>query len=286
MKKIRFRIITLSCWLVLFSINSRLLQPIEISPLALGFVILMAVAGLALPRLPAVHRALMLFVTIVSLLAAKVWTGNFLESPAFFLAVAEISVITITYLLSVWVGQALIEFENAVAKMTLGQRESKIEPTISGQGSIYREIRRARNHQRPLALISFGIDENAIDPSDDKIILEIQRSMMMQYKLRGLSKMLCDQLEDCAVIVQDNNRYLAVLPDTLPEEIPTVVERLRGKAYNDVGVDIRIGVATLPDDGYTFEGLVQHAIQKMENDQETLTSTKMDQYPMERRTIK
>jgi hypothetical protein len=180
----------------------------------------------------------------------------------------------------------LNEFENVVNNITLGQPEEKIKSSLMGEGSIYREVRRARNHQRPLALISIGVDEKSLKPTVEKMVQEIQRSMMRQYKLRELSKVLCNELEDCAVIVQDTDHYLAVLPDTSPEELPFVITRLRQKACDQVGIDLKIGSASLFNDSYTFDGLVERAIRDMKSDREPQPQPAVvkDTYPLERRS--
>ena len=95
--------------------------------------------------------------------------------------------------------------------------------------------------------------------------------------------MLRDELEDCAIIVQDTDHYLAVLPDTKTDEIPIVVERLRQKACGQVGVELKIGVATLPQDSYTFEGLVERAMREMVKDREPQPCLILDKIPMEQR---
>ena len=91
--------------------------------------------------------------------------------------------------------------------------------------------------------------------------------------------MLCDELEDCAVIVQDADHYLAVLPETMPEETLVVMERLRQKASVELGIKIKLGKATLPQDSYTFEGLVDQANREMKTDCEPMPYVVLDQNP-------
>ena len=285
MKRIRIRVTVLAAWLVFLYILSRLLDPIVISSITIGFVFVIVVTEFLIPRMPKDLVWVIMLVPITALLVTKFWTGNLVGDVAIFRAVIEVGAIVVTAILSLWVSRGLDEFENAVAYITLGQREKKLESPLSGQGLVYREVRRARNHQQPLALISIGVDEKSIEPATEKLVQDIQRSMMKQYKLRGLSKMLCDELEDCAVIIQDTDHYLAVLPDTKTDEIPVVVERLRQKACGQVGVELKIGVATLPQDSYTFEGLVETAIREMAQDREPQPCVVMDKIPMEHRIL-
>lgn len=285
MKRIRIRVTVLAAWLVFLYILGRLLDPIVISSITIGFVFVIVVTEFLIPRMSRDLIWMIMFVPITALLVTKFWTGNLAGDVAIFRAVIEVCAIVVTAILSLWVSRGLDEFENAVAYITLGQLEKKLESPLSGQGLVYREVRRARNHQQPLALISIGVDEKSIEPATEKLVQDIQRSMMKQYKLRGLSKMLCDELEDCAVIIQDTDHYLAVLPDTKTDEIPVVVERLRQKACGQVGVELKIGVATLPHDSYTFEGLVERATREMAKDREPQPCVVMEKIPMEHRIV-
>ena len=283
MKSIRLRVIALVTWLVFFSIISRMQAPIVISNITIGLVFVMAAAVLIIPRSPKVPFWAIVLLPIIALLVTRFWSGGLSGDQALFLASIEILAVAVTTALSLWASSALSEFESAVATITLGQVEKRLESAISGQALIYREVRRARNHQRPLAIVSIGVDEKSIDPAAERMVQEVQRSMVKQYKLRGLSKMLCDELEDCAVIVQDADHYLAVLPETMPEELAIVVERLRQKACNQVGVEIKIGAASLPHDNITFEGLLERATQEMENDGVPQPCAVMEQSQLEQR---
>jgi hypothetical protein len=283
MKSVRFRIIILVSWVVFLSIMSRLLDPIATIHLKIEMVFVAAVAALAIPRWPKYMfwAAIGALITVAVLM--KYWIGDLSGNLAMLMTVVEIFAVIITTLLARWVGNALSDFEKAVAEITMGRQDNRLVTALSGQGSIYREVRRARNHMHPLALISISVDENSIDPTTEKLVREVQRSMIKEYKLQNLSRILCAELEDSAVIVQETDRYLAVLPDTTPDELAVVVKRLRLKASGQVGVEIKVGTAILPNDSYTFEGLVERATQEMENDLEQELDVLKEQYPMERR---
>jgi GGDEF domain-containing protein len=255
------------------------LEPISISNATVSFVMVMVGMTLAMPRKPAALVWIVTIVPIIAIFLIELWTGHLSSDLGIYLTILEVFIVVISTVLASWVSGALSEFESSVAQISLGK--SQDEASRLGLGSIYREVRRARNHHRPLALISIGV-EKSYDLAVDKMVQEIQLSMVKQYKLQGLSKMLCEQLEDCAVIVRDSDRFLAVLPETMPEELPFVLERLRQKAFEQVNLDLKVGVASLPHDGYTFEGLVDKATEAMENSNVPQSYVVLDQQSVER----
>jgi hypothetical protein len=281
MKKIRFRVIILILWFFSLYMFDRLLDPFALSNLAMILMIAAAIFTILLPRLSGVPRWVVIFVPIFLLFGIKFMRGELYGDMNLFLTFLEVLAITTTTLLVRWVSLPLMEFEKVITQITLGQPERATEPILSGHETIYREVRRARNHQRPLALISVGIDEKSIVVYGEENAQEIQFFMIKQLKLRGLSRILCGELEDCAIIVKENNHFLAVLPETLPEETLVVMERLRHKASVELGVEIKLGMATLPKDSYTFEGLVDKANQEMRTGPEPVPYVVLDQHPAE-----
>ena len=140
--------------------------------------------------------------------------------------------------------------------ITISHREKVTETTTEGQGILYREVRRARNHQRPLAVMAIAVDENSIKGAVDQIVKEAQQSIIKQFTLANVSKTLCEKLEDCDIVVQTNDHFLVVLPETKPDDLPGLIDRLRKQVAEQVGVELKIGTASLPQDGFTFEGLL------------------------------
>jgi GGDEF domain-containing protein len=283
MKRIRIRVIVLASWLVFIFYINRLLEPVAISSAAIALVFLMATATLLMPRKPVMLVWVIMLLPIFALFFIKVWTGQLLADLGVMLAVIETFMIVFTTILASWVSAGLSEVEASVAQVALGGPQEKThELAQTGLGVIYREVRRARNHHRPLALISIGVEEKSIDMAVEKMVQEIQLSMVRQYKLQRLSALLCDQLEDCAIVARDADRFLAVLPETAPDELPFVMERLRQKAFSQISLELKIGAATLPEDSYTFEGLLDKATLEMEAEKEPRPFVVLDQQPVER----
>lgn len=266
MKRLRVKLILLACWLVLFFSIERLFTPIDVSNTAYFLVWVLIIIILIAPRHLKIPFWTLLPLPVASYLFIKIIQGGFSSSTASIFSLIEIFSIIVTILLAYWITLSISEFETAVTNITIGNREKIPDPAIVGRGFIYREVRRARNHQRPLALLALSIDENSIEATYDRMIQELQLAIIKQYKLSSVSKTLCNELEDCAIIVESNNHFLVALPETNPDEVPVIVDRLRRQVAEQACVNLFIGTAMMPKDGYTFEGLVDKAMEEMNTD--------------------
>jgi GGDEF domain-containing protein len=223
----------------------------------------LTIAVLIMPEIQKKNSWLVLIVPAIAFIAIKAALGFPLLGAALAVSVMETAVILLTGLLLLWVREAIYEFEHAVKYLTIGQLEKVTETAVEGKSMLYREVRRARNHQRPLSLLAIAIDEKFIKEPVEKIVQEAQHGILRQFTLASVSKSLCGKLEDCDIVVQSNNHFLVVLPETTPEDLPGLIERLREQVAEEVGVDIKIGTASLPQDSFTFEGLLDKATLEM-----------------------
>ena len=267
MKRLRIRVILLTVWLILFYLLTVYWEPLNISPIAHFFVLALVIAVLSTPEINrrntwwALAMPVAAFITIKAILKQPILGG------ALGITGIESAAILLTSLLLLWVRGSVREFERAVGRVTVGQQEKVAETAVEGKSVLYREVRRARNHQRPLSMLAIAIDEKSIQGALDKIIKEAQHSIIRQFTMASVSKSLCNKLEDCDIVVQTNNHFLVVLPETTPDALPGLIERLSKQVTDEVGVTIKVGTASLPQDSFTFEGLLNKATLEM---QETL----------------
>jgi hypothetical protein len=180
------------------------------------------------------------------------------------LTVTETCIIALTTILARWVSNGLIEFERAIARITIGQVEKLPQPFSVGQGEMYREVRRARHYQRPLMMIAVGVEEESIQVALDRMVQEVQQAMMKQYVLSGVARTLCTELEDYNIIAQRNDHFLILLPEVTPGQLNDLVRRLRKAVSDQLGVPLQIGTASFPDDAVTFESLVEKAVEEID----------------------
>jgi len=284
MKRMRFLVSALIIWLFLFYNIERLSRPINISSIAYTLVPIMAALTMIFSPLRKIPLWLILVLPIPIFLVCKAWLGHRIWGPALPLTVTEICAVALTTILARWVSNGLWEFESAIAHITIGQ-VGKLPESFSTDREIYREVRRARYHQRPLALMAIGVEEESIQIALDRMVQEVQRAMMKQYVLSGVAKTLCDELEDYNVIAQHNNHFLALLPEVTPEKLAGLIGRLRKAVSEQVGVNLQIGTASFPEDAVTFESLVEKAVEEMGEKPEPGSSLQPQRLTTERHTV-
>jgi GGDEF domain-containing protein len=272
MKRMRFLVATLVIWLFLFYNIERMSESIDITDVAYIFVPLMAVLTILVSRLRRIPLWGLLVMPIPVFLMLKAWWKPHVWNTSLPLTVTEICVIDMTITLAHLVSSGLSEFESAIAHITIGQVDTLPEPFSTGQAEMYREMTRARHHERPLALVAVGIEKGSIQVALDRMVRETQQALMKQYVLSDVARRLCDELENYDVIARNNDHFLILLPELTSEQLSKMVERLTAVVSEQVGVTLRIGTASFPEDAVTFEGLVEKAIGEMDGKQERESS--------------
>ena len=263
MKRMRFLVATLFFWLFSLLIVEELGQPVLVTSLVYGLLFAVAVLFILVPRLCKIPVWALLIVPILAYLALVGWimSGVWAVSPA--VMATETCAIVLTIVLARSVSMGVSEFESAVTHITLGETGKLPESLLREQDEIYREVRRARNHQRPLALMAIRVDDKSIEAALDRMVQETQQAMMKQYVMSGVFKTLCGELEDYNIIAKHDDHFLVLMPEATPDKLPHLIHWLRRTVARQVGVTIQIGTASLPEDALTYESLVDKAVQEM-----------------------
>ena len=266
--RMRLPVTILIIWLFLFYNIERLSEPIDITRMAYTFVPLMAVVTILTPRIRKIPLWVLLVAPIPVFLVLKAWLRPRAWGASLTLTVTELCIIAITTILARWVSNGVSEFERAVARITIGQNDTLPDSFSTGQAEMYREIKRARHHQRPLALMAIGIEKTSIQVALDRMVQEVQQAMMKRYVMSDVARRLCDKLEDYDIIAQNNDHFLILLPEVASEELSDLTNQLRQTISEQVGVTLQIGTASFPKDAVTFESLVEKAVGEMSEEQE------------------
>jgi GGDEF domain-containing protein len=272
MRTMHYRALLLVAWLVFFYNIERVRWFVgagQIQFVTRYAYIFVALAALVTLAFPALHRLPMWFLGaggVVLFLVLKSWFGYQLWGVALAVTVTEICAILVTGLLTRQVAGAIWEFENSIVNFTIKRVGRHTKAFDIEQGEMYQEVRRARAYDRPLALMAVEPATNVFEAATEKMVEEVQRATMKQYVLAGLAKVLEDQLGPFSIIAQDGDRFLVLLPEASKGEVSRLIAQVRGQVQESIGLELRIGSATLPE-VETFDELVETAYADMKQTQ-------------------
>jgi GGDEF domain-containing protein len=263
----RLLVATFIIWLLFFYNIERLSEPNIITGVAYAFLPAVAVLVILSTRLRKAPLWLLLAVPVPAFVILKAWSGYRVWGAAVPRTVTEVCAIAVTIILARWVNNGMSEFESAIAHITIGKFDALSESFSTGQAEMYREMRRARHHQRPLSLMSVGVADESVQVALDRMVQEVQQAMMKRYVLSDVAKTLCEQLEDYDIIAQKDDHFLLLLPEVTSEQLADLIGQIRQVVSEHVGVTLQIGTASFPDDAVTFESLVEKAVTGMDGRQ-------------------
>ena len=261
MRRLQIAIMVLIGWLFFFYNIERLSEPINIA----SFVyVLVALSCIFVILTPAYRLQLhWIFAGIVPIyIILKIYFGYPFFGRNLPITVTEFVAIGVTLVLSHMVMQGVAGAREAIAELTLSQlREGS--PFAAGQSLIYREIRRARLNDRPLALLAISPEKDSLAVAVDRFVKEAQEEIMKRYVDARIASMLLDELQEFNIVTQRNDHFIALLAETSAENVERTIKQLRAASADKLGVQLKIGHALFPSEAVTFEQLVTSAERRM-----------------------
>lgn len=269
MTRLYYLVIPLVLWFFLINNIERFTQqPIGFAPFFYGVLALCAILLIMLPQLHRMSLQLLLAVTLLPYILLEYFFGHAIGAQYLPITVTEISALGLTVVLSTLTGRRLEELQETLTGLMIGEVSKEVEPFGTGQSLLYREIRRARRHQRPLALLAITAADDFLKVSLDqsvnraplnRFVEDVQHEIVKKYVFVHVSNLLIEELGDSAIVTQRDEHFVTLLPETGREDIVEIVKNLESVAEEKLGLRLKIGVSTFPDEEVTFETLLQRA---------------------------
>jgi GGDEF domain-containing protein len=264
MYELRRWLIIFTAWIfAIFSIE-QLNGSVDVAWLSYAFIAAVALAILMVPFLRRLPLQVSIPIVGVLFLIVKLARGGAIWGPASPLTITELSATVLTVLFVRRLNRAVDEFQAAVAAITIWRAGKSVNPFSISQGEMYREVQRARRHNRPLSLLALKVEDDISDVALERMLKEVQQEMIDQLLAVRVAGVLNDELHDYDIIAQQNGHFLIMLPEVEKQVLPSIVTRLRHAVSERTGIEIRVGAATFPDKAVTFESLVEQALQSIE----------------------
>jgi hypothetical protein len=235
-------------WVILVTTADRLADPLELGALAYA----LSAAGLLFIVVPTLRRLSTLWVLAFAFpiyCILKVVSGariDFESSPA---VILEFAVAAVTIFLASRVGRKLALFEEAVKDLALAPAGPPAERFARNQGEMFREVRRARRHQRPLSMLAVSAAGGRADATLAELLALMQRENADRLLAARVARLLSEETSGSAVVAERGQEAAALL-----------AQRLEDTASHALGVQLRFGLASFPTPEVTFDKLVESAV--------------------------
>ena len=293
MKRLRLWTVALGLWLIfIFNIERMLLIAERMRTLfdldvnliqsyTYVFVALMMIMVLLLPKIRGLWFSILTAIIVSLFLVlwynlpmwSRVSTYNFNQvSSITLLAIIQVSAIILTGLLTRQVNRAIHEFEGVISNIAFNHIGARPVPFYEAQGGMYRELKRARYYQRPLAVIALEIDPTTMKAQIPEIMKDVQQAMMKEYVMAKAARILDDKLHEFNAIALHDNRFIVLLPETNSDHVNEIALRLESELLHKMKLRLQVGTASFPRQGITFETLIERAIENIGKSPDTSDS--------------
>ena len=105
------------------------------------------------------------------------------------------------------------------------------------------------------------MDQNMPKASLERVVREIQKTMVTRYLNSSLAQLLTREARRTDLIMdpEDENGFIMLCPETNSAGSEILAARLEETVREELGVNIKCGYASFPDEALTFEDLLQKA---------------------------
>ena len=261
---LRLWIATTIVWLLVIFNIERFHEPINIASFVYVLVGIVAAASVVMGRVARVTLWWQGVGLVGIFVVLKGAFGYSLLGAALPLTVTEMSVLIVTLLLVDRISRAASDFEASVNELTLRQFVEGIDPATADFSRLYREVRRARQHDRPFGILAVSAcDAGAAARS--RILEEIQRNSLRQFVTAKLGRIVGECIGDVELVARHGENIVVAVPEATTDQLHEVASRLQSVIGSRLGCRAKIGTALFPAEEVTLAGLLARAERGMDD---------------------
>lgn len=262
MKQVRYWQAVLLVWFFFLYNIERVSEPFNLATFVYIYTAVISLGLLLLRKLVRLKTTWLLVMALPPYFFMKIWLGYPILGSKFPITVTEVCAILLTILLTRQLIRQLDGIGETVSQITIEQNRSSY-PFEIGQSEIYRWIRRARKRELPMSLLAVSVSEDSLKLNIDRFIKEYEKEIIKHYVNARVSNLLVEKLHTTDIVTHRNNHFIILLPETGKPEAVKVVSRLQSVADKSLGLRLKVGVSSFPEEATTFEKLLADAEAKM-----------------------
>jgi hypothetical protein len=227
------------------------------------------------PRLPEFSIFKLFFAELMVFLIVRI--SLFSEPPLFssthlFVTITEVLALFITVVLSKKISTYFFEIQYFLDDIITPDNHKIIKSQVESAEDVKMEFVRSRRYNRPFSMLVIE-PENRLTAIDfEKILSEFQDDLTRKFIQNKIAKLMAKEVRRTDIIVQMNNkgRYLLVCPETTAEGSKNLAKRINDILEDNLGIEIRYGVSSFPEEAVTLDEMVENAKSDMLNNIESL----------------
>jgi hypothetical protein len=257
--RLRLACAALAGWLFLLFNVERFHAPLNVGSFVYVIAAVTAVVIVGIkPLAPLPFRWLVAAPVAVLLLLKSYW-GYPLVGQALPITVVEICALSVTVALAHQIAVRLNIIDKASAGMIADEPGRQPVSLETAQSAMYREVRRARQHDRPLAVLAVASTGQSVNATQERLLRELERELLDKYTNARIADLLAKETSDHGIVTHCNRHFLVLLPETDRAAAEDIVRQLNASVKTALGLKLRVGVSTFPDEEVTLVGLLQRA---------------------------
>jgi GGDEF domain-containing protein len=207
---------------------------------------------------------------------AAYFVGKFILSPErpivggmhSYVLITEVVFLFLSISLAYDLATRLQDFEEAVENITFANLRDRILSKEKAMESVQTEIQRSRRHEHTMGVALIEPNPDSINAVMHRTVQEVQTAMMGRYVALGLANVITKQCRRTDLVIDHDNkgRFVVICPETSPEGVKRLIERVRVAAKNQLGLSLFAGVAVFPQHALTYKDLVNYAEEHLQTD--------------------
>lgn len=266
MLRLRTLITLFFVWLIFFFNIERLAEMVNLASFVYVYVPLVGCLIIFWPKgIQAIGLRMFLVLTLAGFLILKSVLGYEILGSALPLTVTEIFALKVTIYLSNRISHYAGDVEETILNLTFQQvgLSPRLYDSVDTE-DLYREVKRCRRFQHPLAMMVIQPEVNSDSLPYSKLLQEMQAVFLSRYVQARVAKLFSDKLRDTDLVVIKNNGLIALLPETAPGDAEELLKKMSVLASRELNIKLNFGLSTFPENSVTLTGLLDYATSDLE----------------------
>ncbi|MBC8508968.1 MAG: diguanylate cyclase, partial [Chloroflexi bacterium] len=178
-----------------------------------------------------------------------------------YLTVTDIAMLSLLILAARGVASDLHDVEETVANVTLEDVSDRVKRLEQAEDVISKEFARSRRYDSPVSVMVLRVQPEDIEFNMQRSTEEILQGMLKRYASNKMVRLLDRELRRTDLVLErmKDDQIVLVLPETNPEGMDILADRIRKTIKENIGISVSAGFASFPDQALTFDDLLKQA---------------------------